>query len=248
MASINFRPPVIAHRGASGYAPENTLSAFIKAADLGIKWVEFDVMQAACGEVVVFHDDILDRITNGKGPVVQYPYSYLRTLDAGSWFDPAFSGERIPTLAQVLEFLQSAKINANIEIKALPGQEEQLVKRVLTVMKSYLLDSSSTFLFSSFSIDALQFLRKHSSDYYLGLLMHDWLPNWHEVCEKLNCISVHVYDEILTHHLAKEIKNKDKALLCYTINNRLRANEVYSWGVDAVFSDFPDRFLKFVND
>ena len=93
-AQLQFLPPVIAHRGASAYAPENTLAAFVKAAQLGIRWIECDVMQAACGEVIIFHDETLERTTNGKGDVDRYPYSYLQSLDAGSWFDPIFSGEK----------------------------------------------------------------------------------------------------------------------------------------------------------
>ena len=120
MIKLSFNPPVIAHRGASVYAPENTLAAFTKAAQLNIKWVEFDVMQAACGEPIIFHDETLDRTTNAKGDVSQQPYAYLQTLDAGTWFHPRFAGERIPTLKQVLQFLRDTKIAANIEIKALP--------------------------------------------------------------------------------------------------------------------------------
>src|SRR3990167_7563410 len=124
-----FNPKVIAHRGASAYAPENTLIAFTKAAQLEIKWIEFDVMQASCGTPIIFHDETLNRTTNGKGDVCRYSYTYLQTLDAGSWFNPRFSGERIPTLNAVMAFLANENMNANIEIKALPGQEEQCVVR-----------------------------------------------------------------------------------------------------------------------
>jgi len=110
-------PPVIAHRGGSAYAPENTLSAFTKAAQLGMQWVEFDVMLAACGTPIVFHDDLLDRTTNATGEVGVHAYTYLQTLDAGAWFNSKFSGERIPTLAQVLQFLKDVKLCANVEIK-----------------------------------------------------------------------------------------------------------------------------------
>ena len=119
MNRLTFSPPFIAHRGACRLAPENTLSAFVKAAQLGVKWVELDVMQAACGEVVVFHDETLERTTGAKGKVSDYPYTYLQTLDAGSWFNPRFSGEHIPTLVEVMEFLSSMHMNANIELKVL---------------------------------------------------------------------------------------------------------------------------------
>src|SRR3990167_2926706 len=138
MVSLNFTPRAIAHRGACAYAPENTIASFTKAAQLGMKWLEFDVMQSVDGEVIVFHDETLDRTTNGKGDVDRYPYSYLRTLDAGAWFNPAFSGERIPTLIQTLEFLENTNMNANVEIKAMGNRDEQLVLAVLKDMDAYL--------------------------------------------------------------------------------------------------------------
>ena len=241
MTALNFNPPVIAHRGASAYAPENTIIAFTKAAQLGIKWIEFDVMQAACGMPIIFHDDLLDRTTNGVGAVDHYPYSYLKTLDAGGWFDLKFSGERIPTLQQIIEFLQSTKMSANVEIKLLPGGEEKLVVSVLELMDQYLKSAPASILFSSFSVDALRHLRKYSPNCLMGLLLHEWEPNWQEICTSLQCVSVHVNHEILTQEYAQKIKRMGKLLLCYTVNDPNRAGELYSWGVDAVFSDVPDK-------
>lgn len=238
-----FNPKVIAHRGASAYAPENTLIAFTKAAQLEIKWIEFDVMQASCGTPIIFHDETLNRTTNGKGDVCRYSYTYLQTLDAGSWFNPRFSGERIPTLNAVMAFLANENMNANIEIKALPGQEEQCVVRVLKDIKNYLHHPRVTLLFSSFSINALVALRKYAPDCLLGLLLHEWQSNWLEVANDLQCVSLNVNHEIMTENAAQRIKNLGKTLLCYTVNDRDRAQTLYSFGVDAVFSDAPDQLL-----
>jgi len=243
MTILQFHPPVIAHRGASAYAPENTLAAFTKAAQMGIKWVEFDVMQAACGEPVIFHDELLDRTTDGHGEVGNFPYSVLAKLDAGAWFDPIYAGERIPTLLHILEFLHNFNMSANIEIKALPGQEEQLVKRVLQDMAISAPFTRGRILFSSFSTDALRFLRQYDPDCLIGLLQHEWDPEWQALCASLGCVSVHANDEILTADVAQKIKGMGKALLCYTVNSPVRAQELYSWGVDAVFSDAPDKIL-----
>lgn len=244
MTVLNFLPPVIAHRGASAYAPENTMAAFIKAAQLGIKWIEFDVMQAACGEPIIFHDESLNRTTNEQGDVSLHSYSYLQSIDAGAWFDPTFSGERIPTLFQTLEFLENAKISANIEIKALPGQEEKLIKRVLKDISHFSSRIQTTLLFSSFSIEALYLLRKYAPNCLLGLLLHEWEPNWQKICHELECSSLHVNHRILTERDAKEIKDMGKKLLCYTVNHSKRALTLFSWGVDAVFSDVPDKIVN----
>ncbi len=237
---LKVTPPVIAHRGASALAPENTLAAFEKAAALGIKWIECDVVQAACGEPVIFHDDLLDRTTNGTGPVFTHPYSHLKLLDAGGWFNPAFLNERIPTLKELLHFLATRQMNANIEIKALPGQEAEQVKNVMEIMQPYLDSSENTFLFSSFSLEALKCIRQFYPQVLVGLLLHEWLPDWQEICAWLHPVSIHVNDEIITQNTAEIIKAMNKQLFCYTVNHPARAQMLFSWGVDAVFTDVPD--------
>lgn len=242
--SFSVYPPVIAHRGASAYAPENTLVAFTKAAQMGVRWVEFDVMQSACGEVVVFHDDTLERTTSGAGYLHQTSFAYLNSLDAGRWFHPQFSGEKIPSLKQVLSFLNDMHISANIEIKCLPGHEEALVKKTLHIIENLPQAFKPTILFSSFSIDALRLLRKYAPNALLGLLLHEWEAGWEDVCTSLHCASVNVYEEIMTEAMAKKIKGMGRQLLCYTVNNKARAIQLYRYGVDAVFSDVPDRILN----
>lgn len=241
--NLVFTPPVIAHRGASAYAPENTMAAFIKAVQSGIKWIEFDIMATACQEPIIFHDELLDRTTNARGEVHTYSYAHLQTLDAGSWYHPRFSGEKIPHLQQVLQFMSDMKIAANLEIKSLPGQEEQLVVRILQEIKPYFSMTDTRLLFSSFSREALYYLRKHSSECHIGLLLHEWEPDWQVVCESLQCASLHINHEIMSADAAAIIKKMEKSLLCYTVNDAARANELYTWGVDAVFSDVPDKII-----
>lgn len=246
-ALFDFNPPVIAHRGASAYAPENTMVAFVKAAQLGIKWIEFDVMQAACGEPIIFHDELLDRTTNRQGDISQFTYAYLRSLDAGSWFDPRFSGEQIPSLKAVLHFLQTTNMCANVEIKSLPGQEGPLVKQVLAQMQPLQMITKGNILFSSFSVDALRYLRQDAPHAALGLLLHEWEANWQNISEELDCVSLHINHEIMTEPAAHAIKKMNKKILCYTVNDPARALLLYSWGVDAVFSDVPDKILAVLN-
>lgn len=243
---LQFHPPVIGHRGASGYAPENTLVAFTKAAQLGCQWIEFDVMLSADNQPMVFHDDTLDRTTNGQGDVGQYSYAELLSLDAGQWFNPVFSSERIPSLSKVATFLQQTKMFANVEIKPLSGQDEVTVTEALAVLSQYFPLNSPALLFSSFSFDALRHLRHAAPHAQIGILLHEWEPNWESVCTTLDCVSVHVNEEIMTPDAAKKIKSMGKKILCYTVNNPVRALELYSWGVDAVFSDVPDKIIQVI--
>lgn len=229
---LQFIPPIIAHRGASGSAPENTLAAFKQAKQLGINWVEFDVMLAACGELVVFHDDTLERTTNGQGLVLEHTYQQLQQLDAGSWFDRKFIGEKIPAFSQVLPMLDALSLQANIEIKPFPGTESAIVKKLLAE-----LPISHHFLLSSFSLKFLRLLRDHSTQLRLGLLMDDWLPNWLELSTELVCQTVNVNYLSLTKERVKQIKESGRLALAYTVNDAAKAKQLYEWGIDAVFVD-----------
>ena len=241
---FKFTPPVIAHRGASAYAPENTMAAFKKAHDLGIHWLEFDVTLSASGEVVIFHDDTLERTSNGQGNISVCSYENLKKLDAGTWFDPQFAGECIPLLSQVLTYLSQTKMAANIELKAIPGQEELLVKQVEQLFAAWPENQRPPILFSSFSFLTLQHLRRYFPLAKLGWLMHEWQPNWQEQASALGCVSIHLPHELVDAKIAAGIKAIYPHLLCYTVNDPARARELFSWGVDAVFSDCPDKIVS----
>ena len=108
---------VIAHRGASAYAPENTLAAFALAAEMGADWFELDCTLTRDGEVIVIHDDTIDRTTGAKGSVAEMTLSELKRYDVGSWFDPKFAEERFPTLGEALDLAKEKRIGVYVEIK-----------------------------------------------------------------------------------------------------------------------------------
>lgn len=112
---------IIAHRGASGYAPENTIAAFDLAVKMNADMIELDVQLTKDRQIVVIHDDRVDRTTNGSGFVKDFTLEELQKLDAGSWYGPAFQGERIPTLEAVLKRYHK-KIGLLIELKGHPSQ------------------------------------------------------------------------------------------------------------------------------
>jgi len=123
------RVQVLAHRGASAYAPENTLAAFRVAVDQGADWLEFDVQQTADGHLVVFHDLRMERTSSGRGALRELSLEQVRQLDAGSWFGPEFAGEPIPTFEEVVRFAREANIRIFPEVKDprfYPGIEERL--------------------------------------------------------------------------------------------------------------------------
>lgn len=235
-------PKVIAHRGASGYAPENTFAAMKKAHELGATWVEFDVMLTKDGEAVVIHDEDLQRTTNGRGKVSDYTLAELEKLDAGSWFAPEFSGERIPELAKMLDYLQQLHIGINLEIKPTPGQEVATAKKIADILASHWL-AGLPLLISSFSLATLEAFKKLAPNYPIGLLMKNWNDNWQTAADSLGSYSVHLKQQLLNQRRIEAIKNTDYQLLSYTINDPFRANQLWQWGVDSVFSDFADKIL-----
>src|SRR5258708_6429242 len=116
-------PRVIGHRGACGLAPENTVASFRKAAELGVRWVEFDVHLSADGIPVVIHDDTVNRTTTGRGAVASLSLIELQALDAGTWFEPRFQGEYVPTLEAIVTLLGKLGLGAVVEINPSPATE-----------------------------------------------------------------------------------------------------------------------------
>lgn len=239
-----FNPPLIAHRGASALSPENTMVAFKKAQELGVTWIEFDVMLAKCGTPIIFHDESLDRTTNGSGSVADYTFDDLQTLDAGGWFGSDYQDCRIPAFSEVLEWLAAEGMSANIEVKPLPGQDAITAVSVLEALLPYQGSLNSNVIISSFSVESLKCLHESAASWQLGLLMHEWRSDWWQLVSELECVSVHVNEAILTPDLIAEVKATGRRLLSYTVNSIERAEKFLDVGVDAIFSDLPQGFVE----
>lgn len=231
---------VIGHRGAAAYAPENTLASFNTALALGCTYIEFDVMLSADGEPFVFHDETLKRTTNGQGKIGLVTAEYLQSLDAGRWFSRHYRGEKIPHFAEVLQWLTFANVGANIEIKPYPGTSESTTIAALAHINRYWPQAKALPLVSSFDLAALTLCRSLAPELPLGLLLHEWDKDWLKKAQELQCYSVHYNRRVLTAARVKEIKEQGYVLLAYTVNSKRQAKKLLNWGVDAVFSDYPD--------
>ncbi|KTD23546.1 glycerophosphoryl diester phosphodiesterase [Legionella lansingensis] len=231
---------IIGHRGASAYAPENTLAAFNEALALGCHYLEFDVMMSVDGEPFIFHDDNLKRTTNGQGEVGLVTAEYLRSLDAGRWFSRRYQGEKIPHFREVLEWLTFSNMQANIEIKPYPSTTEQTTVAVLSHINRYWPQNKPLPLVSSFDLAALRLCRDLAPEMPLGLLLDKWDEDWLQKAKELQCYSVHYNKRAITAARVKDIKEQGYALFVYTVNRKRQAKKFFEWGVDAVFSDYPD--------
>lgn len=231
---------IIAHRGASAYAPENTLASFNKALSLGSRFIEFDVMLSADGSPFIFHDEPLKRTTNGRGEFGLTNSVTIQSLDAGSWFSKRFKDEKVPSLLSVIEWLLISDVQANIEIKPYPGTTEQTTVEVLTHLNRYWPHDKKLPIVSSFDREALTLCRSLSPEMPLGYLMHFWEEDWLKSVEKLNPYSVHLSCGAATQARVQSIKAEGYLVFVYTVNSQRQARTLFSWGVDAVFSDYPD--------
>ncbi len=240
MTNIIGLSTVIAHRGASAYVPENTILAMQKARELGASMVEFDVTLSKDKVPIIIHDDKLNRTTNGKGYCYAHSLKELKQLDAGRWFSKKFADLRIPTLAETLSALLELGLSANIELKTAHDSPDGFAAIVLAKVNEYWTDSMDKLIFSSFDERVLKALRSFSPDIHLGLLLHEWTDDWEGKAEAYQCVSLHINQRVLSEKRIQAIKSKDYLLLSYVVNRRRKAQKLLKYGVDAIFSDYPD--------
>lgn len=237
-------PKVIGHRGAAAYAPENTLEGIHTAADLGIEWVELDIKLTKDQIPVLFHDEMLDRTTNGHGNIADMTYEDLKNLESGSWFSDSFAGIRIPTLEEALEVLLARDLGVNIEIKPCPGREKETAEVALDML-AQIWDDHDRILISSFSHVALEVAADMAPFMPRGLLLpQDWPDNWLELAQYLEVSSVNINGNEASREQIEDIIDGGFSVLAYTINDPHRARLLQGWGVDAFFSDNPDVILE----
>lgn len=238
-------PKIIGHRGAAAYAPENTLEGIHTAADMGVDWVELDVKLTRDNIPIIFHDDTLERTTNGSGLVAATDYEDLAQLETGSWFGDSFTGIKIPTLEEAVDVLLERGLGLNLEIKPCPGREKDTAEIALDVL-SQIWDDHDKLLISSFQHVALEAARDMAGDWARGLLLpEEWPENWKDLADYLDVATINVNNEGLTREMVEQvIDDLDLPVLVYTVNDPDRARQLQGWGVDGFFTDTPDIILE----
>lgn len=237
-------PGVIGHRGIARDAPENTLAGFSLAAAKGVDWIELDVQLTSDGVPVVFHDDRLERTSNGRGRLTETPFADLLRLDAGRWFSDRFAGERIPEFGDVLDRLVGLGLGLCLEIKADEERGAATASAALDLLVRRWPAGGRVPLLSSFAQSALAVMAGRAPDWPRGLLVPDLSGEWRGDVRRLGCRSLHVDHRALDERQVAAVKAEGLALLAYTVNDRSRAEQLWGWGVDALFSDCPDALLE----
>lgn len=236
---------VIAHRGFSSRAPENTLIAIEQAISVGADMVEVDVTVTADGHVICLHDETLDRTTDGHGLPANFTLEEIRQLDAGSWFAPEYAGEKIPTLTEVLDAVKG-RILINIEIKP-EAVEFGVVPKVAALINEHeMLDSV---VVSSFSPEALRLMKITNPAVVTASLFNKELHSGRDPLEiilEVGSRGFNISGKRVTPKMIERCHSHGIPVAVYTINDATEMRRMMELGVDAVFSDHADLMLEVV--
>ncbi|MCY6381400.1 glycerophosphodiester phosphodiesterase family protein [Hoeflea prorocentri] len=231
--------PVLAHRGASAFAPENTLRAVELAAEMGAKWIETDVQITADGGLVIIHDLELDRTTSGNGFVGLTPTDHIRSLDAGSWFDPSFCNCRVPTLEEFLACILDNDLSLQLELKDLPGREYELADAVCALLREYWPFGENGLFISGFSPRCLMRAKQNLPD-VPGAIALVCVPDDPDgYARDVGASIIHVQDCFVDDAALERIRRSSVEFAVATVNDPDRANYLIDSGVQSVLTDDP---------
>jgi len=241
MAAPIRRPLILGHRGARREAPENTIPAFRRALELGADGVELDARLTADGAVIVLHDDDLGRTTNGSGRADRLTLEQIQRFDAAGPWGPTFAGTHVPTLAEVLEVLRSARL-VNVELKG-PDKDSGLERRVLEVVRAAGMVSQT--VFSSFSVSHLRRLRQLDGQIALALLFGARLfhPTPWALAEELRLEAIHPSRSAVSARLVRQAHARGLRVRVWTVNEAAEARRMQAWDIDGIISDEPSKIV-----
>lgn len=232
----------VAHRGATGYAPENTIAAYDLAVDMKVDYIEIDVQRSKDGQLVSIHDTTVDRTTDGTGKVGDLTLEQLRSLDAGSWKGEEFTGEQIPTFEEILDRYRG-KVGILIELKA-PEIYPGIEKQVAELIKERNLDKprNKKIIIQSFNFESIKKMNQLLPRVQLGVLTSN---RAHTTMDALKEFSTYAdwfnpsYG-IVTKELVNQVHSLGMQIGSWTVRSQEAADFLFEMEVDAIISDYPD--------
>ena len=239
---MNQQPVIFAHRGASGTHPENTMVAFRAAAEKGTDGIELDVQMTGDGEIVIIHDELVNRTTNGRGAIERMTAREVAALDAGSWFSPAFAGEKIPTLHEFFTWASSNSLQINIELKTNKVPYHGIEKKVLDLIEHYCM--RGRVIISSFNFDSIK--RVIELDPHIAVAGLVWKIRRDAIskAKDLGLTALHTQPSFALSNYGREAIDSGMLLRLYTINDVRVWERIKKSGipVEAIITDYPEKF------
>ncbi|OLS36688.1 hypothetical protein BTR22_11745 [Alkalihalophilus pseudofirmus] len=234
---------IFAHRGASKFFPENTMSAFEAAHLYGADGIEFDVQLSKDLVPVVIHDATLERTTNGLGKVSSYTVEQLKSLSAGEWFGPRFKNEAIPTLEEVLIWASGSGMKLNIELKGAIHQRNHVIQTIIPLIKDYQLIDKV--ILSSFDHRVIYQAIQHSPEIETAVIVTAALHEPEEYVKRIvGARGYHFLSPLLLEEEARELIKSGVNIRPYTVNERDQLAIYMKWGCQGVFTDDPKLAIK----
>ena len=221
----------IAHRGASAVCPENTMAAFRQAVVMGAICIELDVQLTTDEEVVVLHDETISRTSNGTGNVASLNWRDLAQWDFGAWFSGEFRGERLPRLAEVLEWLP-VHVKLNIELKGTPQLGKKLADETMKLIHQY--ERAHQVLISSFHHDLLAYLRERDSQLALGALFYGRLWPMFHLADALCLVSLHPQIDSIDENWVRKVQGHGIGVVAWTIETPVQVRLCRDFGIQGI--------------
>ena len=234
---------IIGHRGASMYAPENSASSLKLASLMGIEWIETDVQITLDNKLVIFHDEKLERTSNGEGFLALKKFSELKKLDIGSWFSKEFEGERILSLVEFLDLIKKYEFSLQLEIKHMHGKEYEIVEEIVKQIEPYLDYFKGKLFVSSFSEKCLRLFSKKLPKIPLALAL-SFVPKFpDQIANEAGVDILHFGDEFVDNSSLERLTKSKTEFAVATVNDKKRALFLLRNGVQSILTDDP-KILK----
>ncbi|WP_018130374.1 glycerophosphodiester phosphodiesterase [Effusibacillus pohliae] len=239
-----MNPLNIAHRGAFAYAPENTMSAFRLAVEMGACGLEFDVQLSKDGIPVVIHDERLDRTAGAQGYVCEYTWKELRSLDVGQWMGDRWKGERIPSLEEVLAEFSGFFLNVELKNAVVPygGLEEKVIR----LMDRYC--DSGNVIVSSFNHESVKRIKELAPHVRTGVLYTKEPERVIDYVQSLNADAVHPHYRVVTADKISDFHAAGLLVNTWTVNRRGDMQRLVQMGIDGIITNYPDRVTDAIGE
>jgi glycerophosphoryl diester phosphodiesterase len=250
---IGPTPQVIAHRGASGYAPETTLASYRIALQMKVDYLELDLQMTADGELVAIHDTLVDRTTNGKGAVGEKTLAELKALDAGSWFNRLFAdkarteyvGEKIRTLQEIIDLTKPTSAGLYIELKSPELYPADFEARLLSILKRNQFEQRV--VVQSFNAHSVEKMKSLDAGVRTAFLVKNLSIDPVEASLKVRANELAISYELLTTDIVKRARANGLAVTVWTVDEVDAMKRMIDLGVDRIITNYPDRLQRILS-